>query len=127
MHPEIQQFMVADHVETLRRDARRPLRRTLPPRDDPARIELRLCTVADDAALEELAQLNERPLPTGSFVLALVDGRVVAARSLTSGEVLADPFARTTHLRRLLAVRAAQIQEPVRGTRRWSRRRQLAA
>lgn len=128
MHPEIEKFMVADHVETLRRDARRPLRRRVPPRDDPSRIELRLCRVSDDEALETLAQLSERTLPEGSFVLALVDDRLVAARSLCTGDVLTDPFVQTAHLRRLLALRAAQIVEPVPGPRFWPlRRRQVAA
>lgn len=127
MHPEIEKLMVADHIDTLRRDARRPRRPQVPARDDPSRIELRLCRVDDDAALETLAQLSERALPEGSFVLALVDDRLVAARSLCTGDVLTDPFVRTAHLRRLLALRAAQILEPVPGPRFWPARRRQAA
>jgi hypothetical protein len=127
MHPEIEKFLVDDHVETLRRDARRPARRPVPSHDDLSRIELRLCRVGDDEALEELAQLNERPLPAGSFVLALVDDRLVAARSLTTGAVLTDPFERTAHLRRLLALRAAQILDPTPAARFWQVRRRVAA
>lgn len=112
IHPEIQKLMVADHVEILRRDARRPIRRTRVVREDGSRIELRMCRVSDNEALADLAALNERALPAGSFVVALVDGRLVAAQPVDGGAVLADPFARTANLRRLLELRAAQIRGP---------------
>jgi hypothetical protein len=112
MHPEIEQFMAAERVEMLRRDARRPEREAAQTREDLARIELRLCRVSDNDALAELAELSERDVPAGSFVLAFVDGRLVAAHSLDGGCVLADPFARTAHLRGLLKLRAEQIQKP---------------
>jgi hypothetical protein len=73
--------------------------------------------VADDPALEQLAALAERPLPFGRFVVALVDGRLVAALPLAGGHALVDPFVRTAHLRPLLELRAAQLCEPKR--RRW--------
>jgi hypothetical protein len=112
MHPEIQRLMVAEHIETLRRDARRPVRRTQVVREDLTEIELRMCRVGDNQALADLAALNGRELPAGSFVVALADGKLVAAHSIDGGGVLADPFARTLHLRRLLAVRAAQVSAP---------------
>lgn len=112
IHPEIQRLMVADHVATLRHDARRPARRRRVVREDDSRIELRMCRVSDNEALAELAALNERALPAGSFVVALLDGRLVAAQPVEGGPALADPFARTLSLRRLLEVRAAQIRGP---------------
>jgi len=112
MHPEIQRLMVADHIATLRHDARRPPRTSPVVRDAESHIELRMCRVGDNEALTDLAALNERALPAGSFVVALVDGRLVAAQSVDGGTVLADPFARTAHLRRLLDLRAAQIRGP---------------
>lgn len=112
IHPEIQKLMVADHVETLRRDARRPARRTPFVREDDSEIELRMCRVSDNEALADLAALSERPLPSGSFVVALVNGRLVAAQPVDGGPVLADPFTGTLNLRRLLALRAAQIRGP---------------
>ena len=39
-------------------------------------------------------------------------GRLVAAQPIEGGTPLADPFAKTIHLRRLLDLRAAQIREP---------------
>jgi hypothetical protein len=112
IHPEIQRLMAADHVERLRRDARRPVRRRPAVREDSSEIELRLCRVSDHEALAELAALSERALPIGSFVVALVDRRLVAALPIDGGCLLADPFVRTVHLRRLLELRAAQIREP---------------
>jgi hypothetical protein len=112
VHPEIQRLMVNDHIETLRHDARRALRPASPAQEDASEIELRLCRVSDGQALADLAALNERTLPIGSFVVALVNRRLVAALPIDGGPLLADPFMRTTHLRRLLEVRAAQIREP---------------
>ena len=77
-----------------------------------SRIELRLCRVGDAAALEELAELDGKSVPTGRFVLAEVDGRIVAALPLAGGPLLADPFVPATHLHKLLEVRAAQVRLP---------------
>jgi hypothetical protein len=104
--------MAADHIATLRHDARRPARRAPAVREDTTAIELRMCRHSDHEALTDLARLNERELPAGSFVVALANGKLIAAHSVDGGGVLADPFVRTLHLRRLLAVRAAQISEP---------------
>jgi hypothetical protein len=112
IHPDIQRLLAADRIETLRHDARRPLRTARTTREDGTGIELRLCRVSDNGALADLAALSERVLPRGSFVLALVDGRLVAALPIDGGPLLSDPFVRTTHLRRLLELRAAQIREP---------------
>jgi hypothetical protein len=112
MHPDIQRLMVDDHIAILRRDAQRPIRRTPVVREDTMDIELRLCRHSDNEALADLAALSERELPAGSFVLALANGKLIAAQPIDGGPVLSDPFARTVHLRRLLEVRAAQIREP---------------
>lgn len=112
MHPDIQRLLVADRIEMLRHDARRPPRDERPVRDDESEIELRLCRVSDNEALGVLAALNERVLPCGSFVVGLVDGRLVAALPIDGGPLLADPFVRTSHLRHLLELRATQIREP---------------
>jgi hypothetical protein len=116
MHPDIQRLMVKEHIATLHRDAQRPVRRTPVVREDTRDIELRMCRHSDNEALADLAALSERELPAGSFVLALADGKLIAAHSVDGGGVLADPFVRTVHVRRLLAVRAAQISGPRRHT-----------
>jgi hypothetical protein len=110
-HPEITRFLVDEHVSVLRRDARPPQAPPTAARvTDLAGIELRLCRVGDDPALVELATLAERPLPSGRFVVAIVNGRVVAALPLAGGHMLTDPFVRTVHLRPLLELRAAQLR-----------------
>ena len=110
VHPDIQRFMAADRAETLRLAAQRPARPTPVIREDTTEIELRMCRVSDHGALADLAALNERVLPAGSFVVALVDGRLVAAQPVEGGPLLADPFRRTAQLRGLLELRAAQIR-----------------
>lgn len=121
VHPEIQMVMAADRIEILRRDAWRPPRTERRVREDDSQIELRMCRVDDNVALADLAALNERELPAGSFVVAVVDGRLVAAQPVDGGRLLADPFMRTANLRRLLELRAAQI----RGTDRPTALRRL--
>ncbi|HEV2592027.1 MAG TPA: hypothetical protein VGU02_09045 [Gaiellaceae bacterium] len=102
--------MAADRIETLRHDAWRAPRTPPQAREDDSRIELRMCRVDDNVALAELAALNEQALPAGSFVVAVVDGRLIAAQPVDGGRLLADPFMRTANLRRLLELRAAQIR-----------------
>jgi hypothetical protein len=128
IHPEFERVLIEQRLESLRRDGRRPLRPRAPQQEDLSRIELRLCTVGDDEALGQLAALSERELPHGSFVLAHVNGRLVAAMALCTGLMLADPFVRTAHIRRLLELRARQLQPA--GPRfhlPWPARRSLAA
>lgn len=110
-HPEIRRVMIDQRLETLRRDARHEIP-AAPAPADLSRIALRLCRVSDEVELARLAALEGVPVPAGRFVLAEVDGRLVAALSLASGYWLADPFVATAHLRRLLELRAAQLREP---------------
>jgi hypothetical protein len=113
MHPEFSKFVVADHLEVLRRDARHVRGMTNRPVVDTRDLELRLCRVADDHQLEHLAELEGRPLPHGRFVVGVVRGSIVAALPLAGGPTLRDPFARTEHIVKLLEVRAEQLREPV--------------
>jgi hypothetical protein len=116
-HPEIMRFLATQHVEELRHAARPVVKSPRKAATELAGIELRLCRVGDDPALEQLAVLAEQPLPFGRFVIALVDGRLVAALPLGGGHMLTDPFVRTAHLRPLLELRAAQLREPRRRLR----------
>jgi hypothetical protein len=113
VHPDIMRFIANERIDTLRAAARHasPTRKASGPLDL-AGIELRLCKVCDDPQLEQLAQLAERPLPFGRFVVAAVDGRILAALPLGGGRALADPFVRTSHLIPLLELRAAQLRAP---------------
>jgi hypothetical protein len=116
-HPEIMRLLVNEHVDDLRRAARPIARPSMREATDLAKIELRLCRVGDDPELAQLAVLAEQPLPFGRFVVALENGRLVAALPLTGGRMLTDPFVPTTHLRPLLELRAAQLRDPRRRRR----------
>jgi hypothetical protein len=73
-------------------------------------VTLRLASDADVAALDRLAQLDSRPLPLGPHLLAERDGRVEAAISLATGELVADPFRRTAELGNLLRCHAGELR-----------------
>lgn len=111
IHPEVLQQLADARIDDLRRERALSARIPSPPRApvDLTAIALRLCRVGDELALVRLAALSERPVPAGDFVVAEVDGRIVAALPLSGGEPLRDPFVRTAHLLRLLELRAAQI------------------
>ena len=112
IHPEVMRLMMKERFLGLQNSARRAPRPEpfVPPAAPPADIELRLCSVPDDEALERLAALNERPLPFGRFVVAFSNGRLVAALPLGGGHVLRDPFVATEQLLPLLELRADQIR-----------------
>ena len=65
---------------------------------------------SDRAALSYLADLDSREPLAGEVLGAELDGALVAAISLTTGEVIADPFVRTDHIRSLLVLRASQLR-----------------
>jgi hypothetical protein len=108
MHdPGFRQQFVAQHTHQLEGRGRysRPSWAPEPVED----VTLRLCTVQDDPALERLAQLESRELPGGRFVVAEVDGELVAAVPVAGGAAFADPFRKTAHLVPLLRTRARQL------------------
>ena len=124
MHPQFRFDLLRERSHQLELDIRRT--RLLADRGESAPtvdqpVSLRLCCVHDDDALDRLAVLEGRPVPTGRFVLAEVNGRVVAALPLGGGEPLADPFQPTAHLLPLLRLRASQLEQ------RQSRRSVVAA
>jgi hypothetical protein len=86
-------------------------------------VALRLATSDDDAAVvRRLAALDSAPVPRGTMLLGLVDGQAVAARSLSTGAVVADPFRPTVAIVELLAMRAARLATvPARGRRQRTR------
>lgn len=66
---------------------------------------------ADRAALAHLAELDSRQELEGVVLGAEVEGRLLAAISIETGEVIADPFSRTSELRALLKLRVSQLRE----------------
>src|SRR5215211_2930903 len=61
--------------------------------EDP--VNLRLAAPVDLPALERLGDLDSRHVPPGPHLVAEREGRIDAALSLSTGELLADPFRRT--------------------------------
>jgi len=72
-------------------------------------IEIRLLGPEDSSELARLAQLDTAPVPQLPLLGGLVDGLLVAAHSLATGESIADPFRRTAEVRSLLAQRALHL------------------
>jgi hypothetical protein len=77
-------------------------------------VVLRLCRVDDDPALEVLAVLSGGRVVDGRYVLAEVDGTIVAGLPLEGGEPITDPFRSTAQLLPLLQLRADQLTKPAR-------------
>jgi hypothetical protein len=84
-------------------------------------IRIRRLQDNDLAAIERLAQLDSRRPPEGTLLGVEIDGRLLAAISLATGESMADPFSRTGELRALLELRAAQLRRRENGRRRLPR------
>lgn len=86
-----------------------------------AEITIRPLDGGDGAALLRLAERDSAPVPAGRLLGAWLDGELVAVRSITRGEAIADPFRPSDQIARLLERRAKQ--QPERRPR--SRRRRL--
>jgi hypothetical protein len=69
-------------------------------------VLIRAARGSDGLALIRLAALDSADVPAGELLVAEADGVLVAARSLTTGESIADPFRPTLEVLALLAVRA---------------------
>lgn len=73
-------------------------------------LTLRICSEADAPALRVLAERDCAHVPGGRLLAAEAGTRLIAAISLESREVIADPFVRTADAVELLRRRAAQIR-----------------
>lgn len=71
-------------------------------------ITIRRAREEDARAIARLAALDEAAAPTGATLLAIVDGRLAAARPLGRGEAVADPFLHTADAVAMLDLRARQ-------------------
>ncbi len=75
-------------------------------------------TEVDREAVEELAARDSSDPLEGPVIGVELEGRLLAALSLSSGEAIADPFSRTDELRAMLELRAAQLHRRENGGRR---------
>jgi hypothetical protein len=74
-------------------------------------IAIREALPTDLRELMHLAELDSRPMPVGHVLVAKVDGKLRAALSVDSGELVADPFVATAELEQLLRLRADQLHK----------------
>ncbi|WP_354699319.1 hypothetical protein DSM112329_05031 [Paraconexibacter sp. AEG42_29] len=74
-----------------------------------ADVTIRYATPADAEALRDLARLDSRTPLVGACLVAVVDGDILAARALGTGEAIADPFTFTAGYVELLRRRAADL------------------
>jgi hypothetical protein len=81
-------------------------------------IALRLAGPDEAAELAHLAALDSTRRLRGDALVALVDGKLVAAVSLVDGRMIADPFTPTAEARALLRTRAVQLTPTPRSRRR---------
>jgi hypothetical protein len=58
-------------------------------------LTIRSAHAADAAPLARLAALDSSRVPNGELLIAELDGRLVAALSIDTGAVIADPFEHT--------------------------------
>jgi ApbE superfamily uncharacterized protein (UPF0280 family) len=71
-------------------------------------ISIRTTGSDDYVALWSIAALDSATVPAEPLIVAEEDGEIVAALSLATGDVVADPFRRTAGAVALLRLRAAQ-------------------
>jgi hypothetical protein len=74
-----------------------------------APITIRRATDDDARALDRLARLDSQRLPAGPHLIAAIDDVPVAAVSLSSGRMVANPFAATAPVVGLLQERATHF------------------
>jgi hypothetical protein len=73
-------------------------------------LTLRICSEADYPALQRLAERDSAVVPGGTLIVAESSGRLLAAISLETRAVIADPFQRTSDAVDLLHRRAMQLR-----------------
>jgi hypothetical protein len=72
-------------------------------------VLMRRATAEDAARIRVLALLDNKRMPSGPFLVAEASGEIVAARSLSTSAVVADPFRLTSDIVAMLSLRAGQI------------------
>lgn len=73
-------------------------------------LTLRMCGEADYPALQILAERDSSVVPGGALLVAESSGLLLAAISLETEAVIADPFQRTSDAVELLSRRARQLR-----------------
>ena len=93
---------VEDALRTRNQSPRRDV--ALPP------VTIRHAAASDLASLERLAALDSARIPSGELFVAEIDGRLLAATSIDTGAVIADPFEHTASIVDLLRVQSRGVR-----------------
>jgi hypothetical protein len=75
-------------------------------------VTIRPSRPEDSAGIRRLAALDSAPVPRGAMLLAEVDGHLLAALALPDGRAIADPFAETAPLVRMLRAGGPPVPAP---------------
>jgi hypothetical protein len=86
--------------------------------DTRAEVTIRRLGSDDAAAVKRLAQRDSAREPRGVLLGAELNGRLLAAISTTTGELIADPFQRTAEIVETLRLSAGRANGRPRGARR---------
>ena len=76
---------------------------------DQLSVTIRPARHADESAVASLAELDGTGVPQGTTLIAEVDGEIVAAYGVETGQRIGDPFRHTAELLDLLALRARRL------------------
>ncbi len=82
-----------------------------PARRPQGNVSIRRLGEDDSGAVVRVAGRDSAFRPEGELLGAEVDGRLIAAISIRTAELIADPFVPTDEARSLLLLRAAQLRE----------------
>jgi hypothetical protein len=104
-------LIARERIFELHRAADQQRRHADPARTPVTRVTLRYSSAADRESLRALAQLDSSGPPSGTTLVAEVDGRLRAALPLDGSRAIADPFHRGLDLVELLRLRAAQLAD----------------
>ncbi|HKN92809.1 MAG TPA: hypothetical protein VJU60_00640 [Thermoleophilaceae bacterium] len=121
MNPFLSKELATEHIRDLREAAARASRDRDEKQSPTSNITIRRFAERDIDAIQRLAELDEKPVPTGGVLVAERAGELVAALPLDGGNALADPFKRTADVVALLQARANQLSEKTTPKIRWNR------
>jgi hypothetical protein len=113
-HPELGRALAADRILDLQRTAESARRVELARGPAPAApgdcVVVREAAPVDASALARLAVLDESTVPEGRLLIALVNGRPLAAVG-RDGSAIGDPFAPTEALVAELRRRVGELED----------------
>jgi hypothetical protein len=110
VNPFMSNELAGEHIRDLRDQVARG--RRVAERDVRiAPVTVRRFAERDIDAIQRLAALDEKPIPSGGVLVAEQEGKLVAALPLDGGQALADPFKPTADVVELLKVSARQLRE----------------